>query len=129
VKKDISGKEDIQLLVDTFYSRVRKDELIGPIFNERIGENWPHHLSKLYGFWEAILFGSNTYSGRPFPPHAQLPIEAGHFARWLYLFHTTIDQLFEGEKAKEAKTRAASMAALFHHKIEHLKKQGPLNIQ
>lgn len=129
VKQDIETQFDIRLLVDTFYGRVREDELIGPIFNTRIGDNWGPHLAKMYGFWEAMLFGANTYSGRPFPPHAQMPLEDRHFARWLYLFTTTVDELFEGEKAAEAKSRAASMAAMFHYKIEHIKTQGPLNIQ
>ena len=34
--KDITTLEDIKTLVDAFYEKVRRDELLSPIFNERI---------------------------------------------------------------------------------------------
>ena len=40
---DIKNLEDIKLLVDSFYTKVQKDNLIGPIFNEKIGDQWPAH--------------------------------------------------------------------------------------
>ncbi len=117
--QDILSLDDIKNLVDTFYGKVRQDELIGPIFDERIQDRWPQHLAKMYTFWQTILLGEHTYSGSPFPPHAQLPIEPVHFERWLLLFKETLDSLFEGKTAKEAKWRADRMAEMFQYKIQH----------
>ncbi|MHB1278708.1 MAG: group III truncated hemoglobin [Bacteroidia bacterium] len=117
-KKDIGSREDIIQMVDTFYTRVREDQLLGPIFTEVIQDRWPEHLEKMYRFWETILLGSHTYNGRPFPPHAKLPIGAEHFGQWLSLFRSNLEQ-FEGPVADEASSRAGLMASLFLHKLEH----------
>jgi len=44
-----------------------------------------------------------------------------HFDEWLKLWHITVNELYEGETANEAKWRADKMAILFHHKIEYYK--------
>lgn len=120
-KGDIYTLADIQLLVDTFYSKVQEDPLIGPIFNGKIQDQWPVHLDKMYRFWQGILLGGQTYNGRPFPPHAQLPIDIEHFERWLTLFRGTVDQLYEGPVADEAKFRANSIANIFYNKLRYLR--------
>jgi hemoglobin len=116
---DILSLDDIKLLVNTFYDKVQKDELIGPIFNSRIQNRWPEHLEKMYTFWQTVLLGEHTYYGSPFPPHAQLPVERHHFERWLQLFSATLNELFTGKKAEEALWRADKMAEMFQYKIEH----------
>ena len=118
-KKDILSLDDIKLLVDIFYDKVREDKLIGPIFDERIQDRWPQHLAKMYTFWQTVLLGEHTYYGSPFPPHAQLPVEQIHFEKWLALFAETLNELFSGEVAKEAIWRANKMAVMFQYKIEH----------
>lgn len=117
--KEILGIEDIRLLVDSFYSKVRADDLLSGIFNERIKDRWPQHLEKMYRFWQTVLLEEHTYHGSPFVPHARLPVEAKHFERWMALFSQTVDENFTGEKAKEAKWRAGKMAEMFHHKIRY----------
>lgn len=118
-QRDISTIEDIQLLVNTFYSKVRENEFIGSIFNDRIAERWPEHLEKMYRFWQTVLLDSHTYFGTPFPPHATLPIDESHFDVWLTIFHQTVDELFAGEKADEAKWRANKMAVMFVSKLNY----------
>lgn len=122
--KDISNIEDIKLMVDTFYSAVQKDDLIGAIFNEKIGDRWPEHLEKMYRFWQTILLEEHTYSGSPFPPHRQLPVEKKHFNRWMEIFTQTIDSLFTGPLAEEAKLRGQNMAEMFNYKIEYFRHEG-----
>lgn len=119
--KNIASIEDIKLLVDDFYGRVRKDDLLADIFNGVIGNRWPKHLEKMYTFWQTILLQEHTYYGSPFPPHAQLPIEKEHFERWLKLFHQTLDDHFDGEIAEEAKWRSQRMAEMFMFKINYHK--------
>lgn len=119
--QDISNIEDIKILVNTFYEKVQKDDLIGPIFNEKMMGRWPQHLEKMYRFWQTILLEEHTYSGSPFPPHKQLPVNQSHFDRWMEIFTTTVDSLFVGKLAEEAKVRAANMAYMFNYKIEYFR--------
>lgn len=116
---DITTIDDTRRLVDAFYGKVRKDGLIGPIFIGAIQDNWPVHLDKMARFWQTVLLEEHTYFGSPFPPHARMPLEARHFETWLNLWNATVDELFEGEKATEAKWRAAKMAEMFLAKITY----------
>lgn len=128
MKTDILNIEDVKLLVNCFYDKIKSDELLGPIFNERIQNRWPQHLEKMYTFWQTILLGEHTYFGSPFPPHAELQVNHEHFLKWLSLFTPTVDELFSGEKAREAKWRAKKMAEMFEMKIEHFRKAGVKNL-
>ena len=121
--KDISDIEDIKLMVNTFYDKVREDDLLGPIFNGKLQNRWPEHLQKMYGFWQTLLFDVRAYSGTPFPPHKQLPVDKTHFDRWVLLFDSSIDKLFKGPLTEEAKARASNMAFMFNYKIDYFRNQ------
>lgn len=122
--QDISNIEEIKLLVNTFYEKVQNDDLIGPVFNEKMTGRWPEHLEKMYRFWQTLLLEEHTYSGSPFPPHKHLPVNQSHFDRWMKIFTETVDSLFAGKLAEEAKVRAANMAYMFNYKIEYFRNQG-----
>jgi len=122
--KDIQSLEDIKLLVNHFYGLVRQDEMLGPIFNGVIQDRWPQHLEKMYSFWQTVLLDQHTYEGRPFPPHAQLPVDQTHFQRWIQLFYQTLDAHFSGAVADEARWRAARMAEMFLSKIQYYQQRG-----
>ena len=118
---DIRDKADIEVFVNSFYSKVKDDPLLSPIFASKIAEeNWPVHLQRMYAFWNAILFSETGFEGNPMQKHMSLPIEEKHFSQWLALFRKTIDELYAGPKAEEAKTRAASIAQLMNFKISVL---------
>lgn len=117
MKTDISTLAQVKTLVDTFYSRVQQDDLLGDIFNSRI-KDWPAHLAKMYRFWQTVLLDEHTYSGSPFLAHAELPVNAEHFNRWVAIWQETVDLYFAGQKASEAKWRGDTMAKLFLAKIE-----------
>lgn len=117
-RPDIRGREDIKLLVDSFYGLVASDELLAPIFNFRLSTHWQPHLEKMYMFWDAALFGVKGYIGNPFGKHATMEIDKQHFDRWLRLFNETVDCHFEGEVANEAKSKALAMADMFLAKIK-----------
>lgn len=122
--KKIEGREDIELLVDNFYGKIRKDQLLGGIFEQKIQDRWPEHLDKMYRFWETVLLDVHTYYGSPFAPHVNMPVEKGHFERWVNLFHETVDELFEGEKAERAKWQGDRMAEMFESKINYYRNSG-----
>ena len=111
-KKQLEDEADIRLMVDRFYENIRKDELVGPVFAEKV-EDWSKHLPRMYAFWGSILFGKTEYSGNPFAKHMPLEIGKEHFERWLELFLGTVDSLFEGQKAEHAKSAAKSIAHSF----------------
>ena len=117
-KNEILELEDIKLLVDSFYSKVRRNDLLSPVFQEKISDDqWPVHLDKMYRFWQTLLLEEHTYKGNPLMHHLQLPITQEHFSEWLRLFHETIHQHFTGEKADEAIMRAENIARVFQIKI------------
>ena len=114
VKHDIKQREDIIILVDKFYEKVKSDPLLGPVFSH---VDWPHHLPVMYDFWSSMLLGDQTYGGNPLQKHLHLAIERDHFSQWLGLFKETVNENFEGEKAEEVKMRAQSIAAIFQLKM------------
>lgn len=120
--QEITTIDDIKLLVNSFYDKVRSDALLGHIFDCVIKDRWPTHLEKMYRFWQTVLLEEHTYHGAPFPPHAVLPVDKEHFTRWMELFTQTVEEHFTGGKATEAKWRAGKMAEMFLYKIEHYRK-------
>lgn len=119
--KNLENFEDIQLMVNEFYSKIRKDDLLGDIFNNVIQDRWDKHLDKMYRFWQTVLLNEHTYWGSPFLPHAKLPIQKEHFDRWLNLFFETVDENFYGSLAEKAKWQGERMAQTFLYKLEYYK--------
>jgi len=121
MKSDIENRRDIEHLVNSFYDKVKKDDLIGFIFNDVAKVNWEKHLPVMYDFWENIIFFTNKYSGNPMIVHTHLsqriPLTKEHFSRWIKLFTETVDELFEGNKAMIAKEKAKSIATIMQVKI------------
>ncbi len=79
----------IGTLVDRFYAAVRRDEILGPVFESRIAD-WDEHLAKLRDFWSSVVLMTGRYKGRPMPVHAAIAeITDTHFERWLALFAET----------------------------------------
>lgn len=112
-RPDITTEADVRTLVDAFYAAVRADALLNPIFADVARVDWAEHLPKMYAFWNGRILGQPGYVGTPFAPHARLPVERAHFARWLELFRSTVDRHFAGDRAQRAKDAAASMAHTF----------------
>ena len=120
--KEIENREDIFQLVSTFYAKVQKDPLLGPIFNTAI-QDWNAHLEHLTNFWESNLFFKKTYTGNPLEKHVEVDkknnneINEMHFGVWLNLWFETVDAMFIGERAQLAKNRARNMGTFIHLKI------------
>ncbi len=127
-KKLLNTTEDVTLLVNEFYTKVKVDELLGPIFNNVENFSWDHHIPVMISFWESVLLGTASYRGNAMGVHLELdrkqPLSAGLFERWLKLFYETLDDYFEGSQKEIAKKRASSMAGLIQYKIQESKKKG-----
>lgn len=121
--KDIETRGDIELLVNSFYDKVKADDTIGYLFNDVAKVNWEKHLPVMYAFWEQIIFHTGDYKGNPMVPHKNLhersPLNPKHFVQWLILFRRTVDELFTGDNAEMAKQRAESIATVMRLKVLH----------
>lgn len=111
------NEENIRLLVDNFYDKAKQHPDIGPIFNDKIKDQWDAHLEKLYRFWETHLLNVISYTGSPFPKHNDLELKPMHFETWTTLFYQTIDEIYEGEAASMAKKVAGTFVKSFLRKF------------
>jgi hemoglobin len=121
MKKDLENRSDVELLIITFYEKVKADESIGYIFNDIAKVNWPKHLPVMFAFWENVLFNTGAYNGNTMVVHQHLnkvvPLTKPHFKQWEKLFTETVDELFDGSNAILAKQRALSISTLMQVKI------------
>lgn len=119
--KDIESREDIEQLIRKFYDRVKVDDTIGIIFTEVVKMDWDHHIPLIVDFWETILLDHPVYTRNAMEVHYTLnrkwPLKPIHFQRWLELFYSTLDELFDGPVCRLAKKRAQGIAGLMQHKM------------
>jgi hemoglobin len=119
--KEIQTREDIVLLVDTFYKQVLEDELIGFFFSKIAALDLQKHMPTMYDFWESALLGNMVYQGNPMVKHLSLnqksALKAEHFERWLELWEKTLTENFTGKKADDALLRAKQISGLIQFKI------------
>lgn len=116
-RSDLATRDDVELLVRSFYRYAAMDELLGPIFRSA-HVAWDDHVATLTDFWAWQLLGERGYSGQPLrahePVHARTPFADAHYERWLDLFVSTVDEHFIGNNAELAKHRATKMATALH---------------
>ena len=82
----------IEQLVHGFYAKVRRDSMLGPVFEARISD-WEPHLQQMCAFWSSVALMSGRYHGTPMVKHMPLPVDAGHFDRWLALFESAANEI------------------------------------
>lgn len=124
MKKDITGREDLLILVTRFYEKLLADASISYIFTDMAKIDLSHHLPVLVDFWDSILFQSDTYHKNAMQPHLDLhrqsPLQKHHFETWLRLFKESVDELFDGKIAFIAKEKATSIATVMQIKTIQL---------
>jgi hemoglobin len=116
--KDIETREDLETLLAEFYTVATADREIGHHFANL---NLTTHLPVIVDFWEKVLFGKPVYFGNPLFIHQKLneksPLKFEHFKRWFEIFGFTVDRLFAGEQAENAKLRAKMIAHSLNQRI------------
>ena len=119
---DIETRADCERLVRSFYEKALADPIIGFIFVDVARLDLDAHVPVIASFWETILLGEKSYGGGAFAVHARLhakvELQEGHFKRWLGLWFATVDELFAGARAEQAKIHAARVAAAFHERLQ-----------
>ncbi len=123
MKKELENREDLVLLLNAFYRKAFKDDLIGRFFTEVVPLDLDTHIPVIADFWEAVIFGKQGYRKNVMEVHQHIhqlsAIKKEHLDRWVKLFTETVDELFEGEKAILLKQRASSIATLMDIKLNH----------
>lgn len=121
MKPDITGKADIEELVNLFYQKVRADKTIGFFFSDVIPVIWEKHIPMMCRFWENVLFYTGEYEGNPMDAHLKIhfrhPTRPEHFNRWLQLFDEATDELFAGTRADIIKQHSRAIAAVMMENI------------
>ena len=117
---DISDRRDVACLVNMFYDRVRDDELLGPIFDDVAHVDWGSPAEDVR-LWDSVLFGTATFESTPLITHRTLarktPLTDAEFNRWVALFQNTVDDLFTGTIADQAKQSGVRIASRMEHFI------------
>ena len=111
--QDITTKQDVETLVNTFYGDVLKDESLAPFFKHL---DFVAHMPKMVHFWSFVLLDESGYTTNVTDKHMHMPLEKAHFDRWVELFQATVDSLFAGDKAEMAKQRANLIAWTIQNK-------------
>src|SRR3954469_9248117 len=121
--KDIETRADLELLLAEFYKIAPHDAEIGHHFD---GVDLVEHLPVIVDFWEKVLFGKPVYFNNPLQIHQILheksPLKLEHFRRWVEIFSDTVDKLFAGEQAENAKLRAKMIAHSLNQNLNALPK-------
>ena len=124
MKEDISNRNDVMVLMKEFYFRILQDKTLGKYFSETV-KNWDYHLERFVDYWEGQIFFRDTYKGSPLRGelHKQVDqahgnsFEKEHFTQWTNIFHETVDEYYQGEKAELAKDLAVNVARNIHMKM------------
>ncbi|WCB91600.1 hypothetical protein DSM104299_00273 [Baekduia alba] len=126
--RDIHTRADCERLVRAFYAKAMVDPMIGFLFTDVAKLDLEEHVPTITSFWETMLLGTRTYGGGAFAPHVSLHRKAGlrgpHFERWLALWTATVDELFVGARAEEAKAHAQRVAKAFSRRLATLPADG-----
>lgn len=104
-------------LVHGFYTKVRADVVLGPIFAERI-HDWGPHLARMVDFWSSVALMTGRYHGAPVPAHIGLPVAWAQFERWLELFRETANEICPPAGAAHVIERAERIARSLNWAIE-----------
>ena len=112
MRREVS-EDDVSILVERFYDRVRDDARLGSVFDAQIEAHaWPQHLARMRDFWSTVLLGTGRYRGNPMAAHQSIPgIEGSDFAHWLELFEVVVRETFSQDVADAILQRAHRMGA------------------
>ncbi|MDQ7046159.1 MAG: group III truncated hemoglobin [Sulfurovum sp.] len=119
MQADKITKENIRTLVMSFYAKIINDDVVGPFFIAKLGEDiksevWQTHLEVIIGFWTSLALGKPRYTGSLFLPHTKLgEVKRETFEQWLKLFAETLDEVYIEAIAEKFKERSMIIARNF----------------
>ncbi|RYF66708.1 MAG: group III truncated hemoglobin [Comamonadaceae bacterium] len=101
----------ITQLVHGFYSDVRQDPLLGPVFEKALHGQWDAHLQRLVDFWSTVALGTRSSKGDVFGKHMALDgVTPAHFAAWVRLWQLHTSRVFAPQVAEQLQQAAHGIA-------------------
>jgi hemoglobin len=123
MKRDVATREDLIRILEAFYKKAFKDELIGRFFTEVVPLDLETHIPVIADFWEGIVLNNYRYRKNVMEIHRHIHelshIKKEHLDRWVQLFTETVSEQFEGNNAELMNQRAKSVATLMDIKLNH----------
>lgn len=108
---DTLDEAALALLVDRFYDKVRRDPMLGPVFNAVV-HDWDQHKRLLTSFWASVALRAGSYRGNPMGAHRALAdIRGEHFDRWLELWRETTAEMLDAASAARMREYADRIGA------------------
>lgn len=102
-------------LVRRFYTDVRSDALLGPVFEPHLRAHWDGHLVRMTDFWCAAMKVQRGFRGHVYGKHMALPgITPAHLGRWLWLWRRDSAALMEPAAAARLQRVAVGVARVMH---------------
>ncbi|CAI6144628.1 MAG: Group 3 truncated hemoglobin ctb [uncultured Sulfurimonas sp.] len=118
-------KKNLNKLVIGFYTRVLKDDLIGPIFIDILGKDlkeqkWKAHIELLTNFWASLALGEKEYKSSPFAPHIEFKerLSVKAFEQWLKLFNETLNSIYHPQIANQFLAKSKTIAGNFIRNLQ-----------
>jgi hemoglobin len=119
--QDIQNREDILLIMRSFYDKLLADPSISYLFTEVAKINLEEHLPVLVDFWDSMLFGTQKYKANAMQTHIDLAkrslFSKAHFETWLRYLFASIDDNYDGINAHTMKARAQNIAGIMEFKV------------
>ncbi len=105
------SRADIERLVDGFYTAVRADALLGPVFERHLHGRWHTHLPRMVEFWCTVLLKTHSFRGDVYSAHMGIDgIAEAHVQRWLELWHEHTGAAFDADAAWRLQATAQGIA-------------------
>lgn len=119
--RDLADRDDVYALLSRFYGRALEDDLLAGPFADVRAMGLEAHLPVMCDFWETVLFRAGLYRGSALTVHREVhhdhPLTHEHFIRWLTLWLDTVDAMYRGPVAEQAKTQARRIAWAMHRRL------------
>lgn len=91
--------EEIRIVVERFYEHARDDELLGPVFAQRV-HDWDAHYDTMTRFWSSAVLRTGTYAGRPIEKHRIEGLTPQHFVNWVNRFSDVVRRELGPQRAR-----------------------------
>jgi len=119
--------ENLRIFLSAFYDRVKTDDLIGPIFLDRLGteeDDWAPHMDRVVAFWSSVLLKTGEYHGKLVMVHNAMPnLSMDHFRRWMQIFMATAPEYYAVSPTCDLMIKAQTMMRTLHTSYEASKQR------
>ncbi|MGH7048353.1 MAG: group III truncated hemoglobin [Stellaceae bacterium] len=111
MKYESITEESVAALLGCFYTKIRRDPVLAPIYSETLGERWDIHVATMHKFWCSALRLKPGYRGDMLAVHQTIGrLKPSLFPRWLARFREAVAECFAEAPASVIDDRARKTA-------------------